>query len=163
MYLKAVIKIFPLKFKWHDKNFEESIKSLISLRFTLNLKADTDSKVLRCMAIHGVPDTDYSIIKRPLTTSRLEKWNVQHLWTSRGTSAYFSLLNELGEKVLHHERLREVRHLKAMIALIKYNWVATGSHLSSFKIGVMWSYLRVLSQFEQQSSVKSVWKTSSFQ
>ena len=72
------------------------------------------------MAVHGVPDTDYSIIKR-LATSRLEKWNVQHLRTSHGTSAYFSLLNELGEKVLHHERLREVRHLKAMIALIKYN------------------------------------------
>ena len=73
------------------------------------------------MAIHGVPDTDYSIIKRPLTTSRLEKWKVQHLGTSRGTSAYFSSRNELGEKVLQHAELRKVRHLKAMIALIKYN------------------------------------------
>ena len=72
------------------------------------------------MAIHGVPDTDYSIIKR-LTTSRLKKWNVQHLRTSRGTSVYFSSLDELGEKVLQYAGLREVRHLKAMIALIKYN------------------------------------------
>ena len=30
-------------------------------------------------AIHGAPDTDCSIIKRPLTTNSLEKWNVQHL------------------------------------------------------------------------------------
>ena len=30
-----------------------------------------------------------------------------------------------------------------MIAFLKYNWVATGSHLSSFKTGIMWSYLRV--------------------
>ena len=36
------------------------------------LKADTDS-------IHGVPDTGYYIIKCPLATSTLEKWNVQHL------------------------------------------------------------------------------------
>ena len=39
---------------------------------------------------------------------------------------------------------RDVRHLKAMIAFLKYNWVATGSYLSSFKTGVMWSYVRIL-------------------
>ena len=39
---------------------------------------------------------------------------------------------------------RDVRHLKAMIAFLKYNWVATGSHLRSFKTGVMWSYVRIL-------------------
>ena len=161
MYLKTVIKIFTLKFKWHDKN-SRIYKILDQFTFQIELKGRYWFKSFK-MAIHGVPDTDYSIIKRPLTTSRLEKWNVQHLWTSRGTSAYFSSLNELGEKVLQHEGLREVRHLKAMIALIKYNWVATGSHLSSLKTCVMWSYLRVLSQFEQQSSVKTVWKTSSFQ
>ena len=161
MCLKTVIKIFTPKFKWHDKN-SRIYKILDQFTFHIELKGRYWFKSFK-MAIHGVPDTDYSIIKRPLTTSRLEKWNVQHLWTSRGMSAYCSLLNELGEKVLHHERLREVRHLKAMIALIKYNWVATGSHLSSFKTAVMWSYLRVLSQFEQQSSVKTVWKTSSFQ
>ena len=54
------------------------------------------------MAIHGVPDTDYSIIKRPLIISWLEKWNVQHLRTSRGMPAYFSWFNELGGKVLRH-------------------------------------------------------------
>ena len=160
MCLKTVIKIFTPKFKWHDKN-SRIYKILDQFTYQIELQ-DRYWFIKFKMAVHGVPDTDYSIIKR-LTTSRLEKWNVQHLWTSRGTSAYFSLLNELGEKVLHHERLREVRHLKAMIALIKYNWVATGSHLSSFKTAVMWSYLRVLSQFEQQSSVKTVWKTSSFQ
>ena len=54
------------------------------------------------IAIHGVPDTDYSIIKRPLTTTSLEKSNVRYLSTSRGTPAYFSSLNELEGKVFRH-------------------------------------------------------------
>ena len=41
------------------------------LRFRLNLKANTDS--IFKIAMYGVPDTDYSIIKRPLTNSSLEK------------------------------------------------------------------------------------------
>ena len=58
--LKTLRKIFTLKFSWHDKNTKESIKSLTRLRFRLNLNADTDPRVVRTVAIHGVPDTDYS-------------------------------------------------------------------------------------------------------
>ena len=50
----------------------------MSSRFRLNLKEDTDSRVLKS-AFHGVPETDYSKIKRPLTTISLKKWNgIQH-------------------------------------------------------------------------------------
>ena len=51
------------------------------------------------IAIHGVPDTDYSIIKRPLTTNsvpRLMNWKERFSGT------------------------RDVRHLKAKIAFLKY-------------------------------------------
>ena len=37
-----------------------------------------------------------------MTTSSLEKWNVQHLTISCGTSADITSLNELGGKVLRH-------------------------------------------------------------
>ena len=92
--------MLTLKFKWHDKNLR-IYKILDQFAFQIELKGRYWFKSFK-MAIHGVPDTDYSIIKRPLTTGRLEKWNVQHLWTSLGTPAYFSSLDELGGKVLRH-------------------------------------------------------------
>ena len=39
---------------------------------------------------------------------------------------------------------RNFRHLQATITFLNFNWVTTGNHLSSFKTGVMWSYLLVL-------------------
>ena len=92
--------MLTLKFKWHDKNLR-IYKILDLFTFQIELKGGYWFKSFK-MAIHGVPDTDHSIIKRPLTTGRLEKWNVQHLWTSLGTLAYFSSLDELGGKVLRH-------------------------------------------------------------
>ena len=35
-----------------------------------------------------------------------------------------------------------VIHLKAIIALRSHSWFATGSQLSSLRMGVIWSYLR---------------------
>ena len=47
-----------------------------------------------------------------MTTSSLEKQNIQHLWTSCGMPACFFSLSELRGKVLHHSCWRQLNLLR---------------------------------------------------
>ena len=85
---------------WHDKILKTLIKSLTSLRFRLNLKANTDS--IFKIAMHGVPDTDYSIIKRSLT----RMFSIPKLLVARPLMMNWEV---------RYSGTRDVRHLKAMI------------------------------------------------
>lgn len=56
-------------------------------------------------------------VLRPVAVIKVE-CSASELLVSRGRPAYFSLLNELEERYFG---MRDLRHLKAMIALVNYN------------------------------------------
>ena len=101
------------------------------LRFRLNLKANTDS--LFKIAMHGVPDTDYSIIKRPLTNTVLKS----RMFSIRKLLVVRPLMMNWEER---YSGTRDVRHLEAMIA--PEAWYspikATGCSLYLFRGLNMW-------------------------